>query len=160
MSEGRKCAKCGEVKDESQFSGKTNSYCKPCRNEYAREYNRKNPGVAIRAKARYQTGLTPEQRRNRNRTAQLWRFRLTPQQWDEMFERQGGRCAICQTDAPTGHGWHIDHDHSCCPEPGRSCGRCVRAILCSECNTGLGKFRDDPGILRAAIQYLERMKEN
>jgi len=89
----------------------------------------------------------------------LWRFKLTAARWDEIFDGQGRRCAICRTDVPTGHGWHVDHDHACCPEPGRSCGKCVRAILCSECNTGLGKFRDDPAVLRAAADYLECVRE-
>ncbi len=89
----------------------------------------------------------------------LGRFNLTPLEWDELFAAQGSRCAICQTDVPTGHGWHVDHDHACCSEAGRSCGRCVRAILCSECNTGLGKFRDNPALLRAAALYLERVRE-
>ena len=35
-------------------------------------------------------------------------------------------------------GWPcIDHDHSCCPES-RSCGQCIRGVICSGCNTMLG----------------------
>lgn len=60
-------------------------------------------------------------------------------------------CTICGSDGDL----HIDHDHRCCPERGRSCGRCVRSALCSGCNTGLGQFADDPERLRAAADYLE-----
>jgi hypothetical protein len=39
----------------------------------------------------------------------------------------------------------IDHDHAS--------GR-VRGILCSQCNFGLGSFRDNPIFLELAIKYL------
>jgi hypothetical protein len=39
----------------------------------------------------------------------------------------------------------VDHDHGCCPDEKRSCGGCVRGLLCLRCNTGLG--------------YIERMYE-
>ena len=65
---------------------------------------------------------------------------------DALLATQGGRCAICGTDEPNGHGWHVDHDH----ETGA-----VRGILCSGCNTGIGLLRDDPAALRTAAAYIE-----
>jgi hypothetical protein len=59
-----------------------------------------------------------------------------------MLEAQGGLCAVCGT-APA---VHVDHDHAS--------GR-VRAILCFNCNGGLGQFKDDPAALRAAADYVE-----
>lgn len=54
---------------------------------------------------------------------------------DAIFERQGGCCAICGADEPGGrwNSWHIDHDRSCCSGR-RSCGKCVRGVLCHACN--------------------------
>ena len=60
-----------------------------------------------------------------------------------MFEAQGGLCAICRT-APAAH---VDHDH----DTGE-----VRELLCFNCNGGLGQFKDDPEVLRAAARYVER----
>jgi len=158
MSESRTCSRCKLIKAIFEFSTK-DRYCRECRNEYTRQYNKRRPDVIKRAKAKYMAKLTDDQRYRRNRTAMLWRFKLTDAMWDDMFDSQGRRCAICRVDTPTGHGWHVDHDHVCCPENGRSCGKCVRAILCSECNTGLGKFRDNPAVLRAAADYIERVRE-
>jgi hypothetical protein len=63
-----------------------------------------------------------------------------------MLEAQGGRCAICRSDKPGGRGrFAVDHCHSS--------GR-VRGLLCVACNAGLGQFRDDPDLLRAAVAYL------
>lgn len=59
-------------------------------------------------------------------------------------------CQICGVELEKPY---IDHDHSCCPGD-VSCGRCVRGVLCSTCNLGLGGFKDDPDLLRSAIQYL------
>lgn len=66
---------------------------------------------------------------------------------EEVERMRIGGCAICGRENGGGrHGQlHIDH----CHETGA-----VRGILCSECNTGLGKFRDDPKLLEAAMRYL------
>lgn len=82
-------------------------------------------------------------------------YGLSPESYDAMLTSQGGACRICRsTFSPEGARPHVDHDHSCCPGI-RSCGACVRGILCSNCNTGLGLFGDDPAQLRIAIEYVE-----
>jgi len=48
----------------------------------------------------------------------------------------------------------IDHDHSCCPDRG-SCGKCIRGLICRECNHALGRVHDSPQKLRGLIEYLE-----
>lgn len=75
------------------------------------------------------------------------KYGLTPAAFDELLASQGGRCVICGTDAPRGHGWAVDHCHNTL---------IVRGVLCSPCNTGIGQFKDDPARLRAAAEYLER----
>lgn len=49
----------------------------------------------------------------------------------------------------------VDHDHNCCPG-GKSCGRCVRGLICGTCNAAAGMMRDDPRLTRALAAYLER----
>jgi Recombination endonuclease VII len=78
-------------------------------------------------------------------------YGITLEQWDGMLIAQGGRCAICPVILLDPH---VDHDHSCCPGR-KSCGKCVRMLLCKNCNTGLGCFLDSIPILKSAIEYLE-----
>lgn len=82
-------------------------------------------------------------------------YHLTPDAFNAIFAAQGNACALCDSTVPGGTGWHIDHDHGCCPGL-RSCGKCVRGVLCHSCNLGLGAFRDDVNRLARAVAYLRQ----
>ena len=105
-------------------------------------------------------GLDPGCKKCRNARARKMRHGLDPQDIAGMIEEQGG-CAICQTEEPGRNGWQVDHDHACCavgPSGGKTCGKCLRGILCSGCNTMLGMSKDNPSTLRRGASYLERVK--
>jgi hypothetical protein len=80
---------------------------------------------------------------------------ITRAEYDGLLRLQGGKCAICPSKPSK---FIIDHDHACCPGR-RSCGRCVRGLLCQGCNLGLGAFRDSTGSLSAAAEYLRIYNE-
>lgn len=96
------------------------------------------------------------ERRERNRLrAKLRRYGLTIETYDAMLAAQGGRCAVCRAAEPGGRGaFHVDHDHRCCPGKS-SCGRCVRGLVCTTCNSAMGHAKDDPALLRAMADYIE-----
>lgn len=136
--------------------------------EYMREYYQRN-------KDRYKR--TPEQQRihNENRRRRYaedagyrervladvrgvdrevkrdWRLRrqfgIGAIEFDALLEKQGGHCAICPAEVGAKGGRRLAVDH--CHQTGK-----VRGILCSECNLGLGKFRDDLSLIERAAQYL------
>ena len=83
----------------------------------------------------------------------LRKYGISSIEYMAMLEEQGGVCAICG-DGPGDKMFNVDHDHSCCAGGG-SCGRCVRGLLCGQCNFGIGNFRDDVGALASAINYLK-----
>lgn len=97
-------------------------------------------------------GLNPRCRRCMRNQKLTENFGINLAQYEEMAATQGNACAICGEKPDV---LHVDHDHACCPQKGKSCGRCIRRLLCSPCNRGIGMFRDAPVLLRAAARYLE-----
>lgn len=79
-------------------------------------------------------------------------FGLTHEQYDEMLAAQGGVCAICER-PPGEKRFAIDHDHSCCSGR-KTCGKCIRGLLCQRCNHALGLLGDDPDTLAKARAYV------
>ena len=64
-----------------------------------------------------------------------------------LLEEQGGTCAICKEECPSGRRLAQDH----CHDTGKN-----RGLLCCKCNRGLGNLNDDLDRLRAAVLYLEK----
>jgi hypothetical protein len=75
---------------------------------------------------------------------------MTKEEYTAKKAAQGGLCTSCG-ELPAEHLKHpdlvVDHDHAS--------GK-LRALLCANCNTGIGLFRDSPRKLRLAAVYLER----
>ena len=123
--------------------------------KYGRESRCKDCAKAAYRSRSKEYESRPERQANayaRNRRRQYAKYGITPEGYNAFFEQQSGRCAICGTDKPGGKGrkrnlFAVDHDH----DTGK-----VRALLCSECNVGIGLFRDDPDLLLRAIGYLAK----
>ncbi len=77
-------------------------------------------------------------------------FNMTVSDYDLMLVDQGDACAICGL-VNNDRRMVVDHCHST--------GR-VRGLLCSTCNLGLGHFSDEPALLFAALEYLERDRKD
>ncbi len=83
-------------------------------------------------------------------------YGLTLADYDRMFAEQGGVCKICKKPQQVkrkglGIAYHLAVDH--CHKTGK-----VRGLLCDNCNSGLGHFKDDKmNVLQAAI-YLEEFE--
>lgn len=135
----KECIKCGKIKYLARFNvHKTASdghrnVCKKCQARYASNHHKKTK-IALR---------------NHN----LGKFGLTQDDYLQMLKDQDGKCMICGTDqphpSPRFKNFAVDHDH----ETGKN-----RALLCHYCNTGLGHFKDDPDLIRKAIDYLKSFK--
>lgn len=66
-----------------------------------------------------------------------------------------GYCEICK-EKLLRNNYAVDHDHSCCNSNIKSCGKCIRGLICQKCNHGLGNFREKPELMQTAIDYLRK----
>lgn len=75
------------------------------------------------------------------------KYKITLGQWEDMFNKQGKKCAICGNNVTSKIGWVVDHNH----KTGKN-----RAILCDHCNRMLGYAKENQNTLIAAADYLKR----
>ena len=85
------------------------------------------------------------------------KYGITLTQYEELFEAQGGVCALCKKGETTkrmkkGDGRErlaVDH----CHDTGR-----VRGLLCFKCNTAIGSLGDTEEDAQRVVDYLNRSK--
>ncbi len=75
-------------------------------------------------------------------------YKLSPEDYQTMFDAQNGVCAICGEIERTKLGKKLAVDH--CHKTGK-----IRGLLCFKCNRGLGIFKDSIELFNNAIKYLE-----
>lgn len=92
--------------------------------------------------------------KSKNRRQQLRRYWPTStgaeasKNYQQLFELQLGKCFICKRhQSEFNQLLSVDHNHIT--------GE-VRGLLCSDCNVGLGCFKDNPTLLNDAANYLRR----
>lgn len=138
------CTKCGEIKQESEFHAEARnpnrnyrrSNCKACDKARTLIYKEANRETINRKRVQY----------NREKKAFFPR-----DLFDKRLAEQNGVCVICGDTEAGGRGqFHADHDHAT---------ETPRGVLCHRCNIALGYFRDNPEILQAAIEYLNKYSE-
>lgn len=120
----RECRNCEKVYPESK--------------NFFHGFTNKNPGLKYVCKVCSNTGNYYGGLRRR--------YGLTQESFEKLLQTQSYSCAICEEsllDLPRSHR-HVDHCHIT--------GK-VRGVLCHHCNTALGGFKDDPELLKRAIEY-------
>lgn len=161
----KSCSTCKEVKPADQFgrdyrlkSGLA-SRCKPCqskassrwaknhkerRRQRRKEFRKEQPQLHLeRSRERYKKN--PQVFLNSQRRQ---KYGIEPHEYQELFQKQEGRCAICNIHASEcKRALAVDHCHS---------SNNIRGLLCDNCNNGLGRFKDNIEFLTRAIDYLKR----
>lgn len=158
------CNKCKESKCLSEF-WVGSYYCKDCDRQRRQDFYAKNPQARIRDRNK-----TKEwQKTHAVRTNSVYgrnsylkqKYNITIEHYENILVSQDNKCAICQSPNPGRNKvyFSIDHDHTCCPQIARSCGKCIRGLLCIECNYMLGLCHDNIDVLMSAVEYLKRYNE-
>ena len=75
------------------------------------------------------------------------KYDIPPAKYLALAVRQSGGCAICGGKSLRKKYLAVDHNH----DTGE-----VRGLLCNNCNSGLGFFKDNAALLRLAAAYLDR----
>ncbi len=147
----KQCDQCGESFSPRQYENRRRQrFCSARCQKRAkdRRYYARTSGSRNIASAKAWASRNPEKMREYQRRSHLKRkFGMVVEDYDALFARQDGCCAICGTSdtAPWDH-FSVDHNH----ESGE-----VRGLLCRACNTCIGQAEDNPERLRKAIAYLE-----
>lgn len=75
------------------------------------------------------------------------KYGISLEKYKQLDKAQNSLCAICNKPCSSGRKLAVDHCHTTLN---------VRALLCINCNQGLGSFKDNPDLLNKAIQYLKK----
>lgn len=143
------CTSCGLEKSLDCFytdKKKKVSRCKACNLLAKKEYYQKNKKVILeKCAASYL-----ENKEYRFKYNLQYKYGITLEQRDAMFEEQDHKCKICETPVALSSDdrfkvGFIDHCHTT--------GK-IRGILCHHCNSMLGYSRDSVKNLAKAIEYL------
>jgi hypothetical protein len=108
-------------------------------------YHANKEQVAIAFAARYKSKYKAAYReRNTGWSAEMF---------DRAWEAQKGNCAICNSPMRNFGQFRdsVSADH--CHKTDKP-----RGLLCQDCNVALGRFKDDPELLRKAATYVEQYK--
>ena len=138
---------------------------KEVNNAYMREWNAKNSvrlnaekrkrrlndheyAERIRANDRARHLADPSRSRKQNLKSM---YGITLEDYQLMYTKQNGKCAICDTwcEDKGKMGLVVDHCHNT---------KKVRSLLCTHCNKGIGQFRESISFLQNAIAYLTKYK--
>ncbi len=141
----RTCNKCHQVKDLEQDFYLTGR--KTDKNKTNRHYTCKE---CTKARLKISESQSPERKRELHLRR---KYDISLEEYDQMLELQGGKCALCPATTPGGkhnnENWCVDHDHVT--------GK-VRELLCNDCNLVLGIIKDSPEHLGRMITYILKHK--
>ena len=146
------CNACGKLFPIGNYSLRPNgrgghkrrSRCKSCEASSVQQYRKDNKELVAVAKRKY-AGANPDKVRR-------WGFRTSwkqkgfnPDDAERFIAERNNKCEICGC-KPTAKALCLDHCHAT---------KKFRGVLCSNCNAGIGMFKDNTELMVRAIDYIK-----
>jgi hypothetical protein len=148
----RTCKVCNEKKPKERFQPQ-GYQCRECRTEKQRAYYASLPPDTAEERKKKNEYLATWRAKNAERLKESSRvkhlkrkFNLTLEEYNSMSDSQNGLCAICQQKCETEMNLAVDHCHTT--------GK-IRGLLCKNCNTAIGLFKEDTDNMLRAIEYIK-----
>ena len=88
-------------------------------------------------------GYKERQALNTKKSSLVRLYGITLEDYQACLQKQNYVCAICKKES---NQLYVDHCHTT---------NLFRGLLCMNCNTGLGQFKDNISFLNSAVNYLE-----
>ena len=124
--------------------------CSKCKTDKPLTEYHKDPRHSMGVKSQCKQckkGPLYDREKQRNRDYKR-RYGITAEEYDSMFEAQGGTCFVCHK-PQEGKRLAIDHCHGT--------GK-VRSLLCENCNRALGLLQEDSTTILSLLNYVELHK--
>lgn len=177
-----RCGTCGEWKPQDAYAPavyrRGHGTCRPCKNAQNRDYERRHAEKVAadrrawneknrekvrarnlasyhryaetrRARAREVYRADPGTRAAKHADHVARKYGISRVQYDALLLAQGGACALCARPPGASRRLAVDHDH----ETGR-----IRGLLCTQCNTAIGRFGDTAEGVQRVLDYLKERR--
>lgn len=131
--------------------GRSKKLCGPCdvAMGWCSTCKRAKPREEFAENRTTRNGLNSECRTCRSVAWIQHKYDLSVTEYQELYDSQGGRCAICNQ-LPTGGRLCVDHNHD---------SGDVRGLLCDNCNKAIGLFQDSPEVIISAVEYIQAARK-
>jgi len=87
-------------------------------------------------------------------------YNISLEEYNKLLLKQNNCCAICgRSQFEIKKKFAVDHDHKHCLGK-KSCGKCIRGLLCSFCNRYVGIISMDLSLFESSLNYLKRTEQN
>lgn len=154
----RLCQNCNLIQDLTEFSKSSRHKdglqrkCRTCNKIDCKKFQRNNPDYGKNYRATHPENVIKANRKFKQKNPDYmlrYNYGISQEDYDRLYNKQNGACAICRGICSTGQKLSVDHDHST---------KKVRGLLCKRCNRVLGFMEESQDLFKASMEYLASCK--